>query len=119
VLDLIRRPPHHPFMNRRRFLVTSLAGAVAAWAQQPGKVYRIVGLWTNPNPQMEDVLWQGLRELGWVEGQNFIFDRVAVALAFSSGAPGLLPRYGSCLFLRGPLDCPGGRRSIPCSSCIQ
>jgi putative ABC transport system substrate-binding protein len=66
-------------MNRRRFLVTSLAGAlaapVAAWAQQPGKVYRIVGLWTNPNPQMEDVLWQGLRELGWVEGQNFIFER--------------------------------------------
>jgi hypothetical protein len=44
-------------------------------AQQAGKVYRIVGLWTNPSPQMEDVLWQGLRELGWVEGQNFIFER--------------------------------------------
>ena len=24
---------------------------------------------------MEDVLRQGLRELGWVEGQNFIFER--------------------------------------------
>ena len=24
---------------------------------------------------MEDVLWRGLRELGWVEGQNFIFER--------------------------------------------
>jgi hypothetical protein len=66
-------------MDRRRFLLTSLAGALAgplaAGAQQPGKVYRIVGLWTNPSPQMEDVLWQGLRELGWVEGQNFIFER--------------------------------------------
>ena len=67
-------------MDRRRFLLTSLlagvlAAPVAAWAQQPGKVYRIVGLWTNPNPQMEDVLWQGLRELGWVEGQNFVFER--------------------------------------------
>jgi putative ABC transport system substrate-binding protein len=47
----------------------------ASEAQQTGKVYRIVGLWTNPSPQMEDVLWQGLRELGWVEGQNFIFER--------------------------------------------
>jgi hypothetical protein len=26
-LDLIRRPPHHPGMDRRRFLVTSVAGA--------------------------------------------------------------------------------------------
>jgi hypothetical protein len=29
-LDLIRRPPHDPGMDRRRFLVTSLAGALAA-----------------------------------------------------------------------------------------
>jgi putative ABC transport system substrate-binding protein len=52
-----------------------LAAPLAAEAQQAGKVYRIVGLWTNPSPQMEDVLWQGLRELGWVEGQNFLFER--------------------------------------------
>jgi putative ABC transport system substrate-binding protein len=66
-------------VDRRRFLLTSLAGAVAAplvvKAQQAGKVYRIVGLWTNPSPQIEEVLWQGLRELGWIEGQNFIFER--------------------------------------------
>jgi putative ABC transport system substrate-binding protein len=53
-------------------MVTMVA---ASEAQQTGKVYRIVGLWTNPTPQMEDVLWQGLRELGWVEGQNFTFER--------------------------------------------
>jgi hypothetical protein len=29
-LDLIRRPLHHPGMDRRRFLLTSLAGAVGA-----------------------------------------------------------------------------------------
>jgi putative tryptophan/tyrosine transport system substrate-binding protein len=65
-------------MDRRRFLLTSVAGAlagpVAAGAQQPGKVYRIGALLTTPNP-LEDVLWQGLRELGWVEGQNFILER--------------------------------------------
>jgi hypothetical protein len=27
---LIRQPPHHPGMDRRRFLLTSLAGAVTA-----------------------------------------------------------------------------------------
>jgi len=36
---------HHPGMNRRRFLVTSLAGALAAplaaEAQVAGKVYRL------------------------------------------------------------------------------
>jgi hypothetical protein len=29
-LDLIRRPPHHPAMDRRRFLVTALAGPLVA-----------------------------------------------------------------------------------------
>jgi len=66
-------------VDRRAFLATLtgslLAAPLAAEGQQAGKVYRIVGLWTNPFPQMEDVLWQGLRELGWVEGQNFIFER--------------------------------------------
>jgi putative ABC transport system substrate-binding protein len=66
-------------VNRRTFLSaltgSLLAAPLAAEAQQKGKVYRIVGLWANPSLQMEDVLWQGLRELGWVEGQNFIFER--------------------------------------------
>ena len=42
---LARFPPHHPGMDRRRFLLTSLAGAVvgplAAGAQPAGKMYRI------------------------------------------------------------------------------
>ena len=42
---LASHPPHHPGMDRRRFLLTSLAGALAAplaaEAQQAGKVPRI------------------------------------------------------------------------------
>ena len=66
-------------MDRRAFISTLagslLAAPLAAQAQQAGKVYRIGMLWTTPNPQMEDVLRQGLRELGWVEGQNVVFER--------------------------------------------
>jgi putative tryptophan/tyrosine transport system substrate-binding protein len=71
-LDLIRRPPHHPGMDRRRFLVTSLAGALAAplaaRAQHAGKPYcigvlEVVGTASN-----------ALRELGSVEGQNLVIE---------------------------------------------
>jgi hypothetical protein len=44
-LDLIRRAPHHPGMDRRRFLLASLAGVLAAplaaEGQQAERVYRI------------------------------------------------------------------------------
>jgi len=73
-------------MDRRRFLLTSLAGAlatpVAARAQQAGKVYSIGALWTNPAPRGEDVLRQGLRELGWVA------DPVGSGLVGSLARPG-------------------------------
>ena len=66
-------------MERRTFLsvasATLLAAPLAAGAQPAGKVYRIGALETTPNPRMEDVMRQGLRELGWVEGQNLIFER--------------------------------------------
>ena len=66
-------------MDRRQFLLTSLAGVVAAplaaEAQQPGKVYRVGMLWTTHVPAIEDLLQQGLRQLGWIEEQNFTFAR--------------------------------------------
>jgi putative tryptophan/tyrosine transport system substrate-binding protein len=66
-------------MDRRRFISSVtlglLAAPLAAEGQQAGKVYRIGALETTPNPRMEDVMRQGLRELGWVEGQNLIFER--------------------------------------------
>jgi hypothetical protein len=72
-----RCQPYGPCMDRRRFLLTSLAGAfaalLAAEAQDAGKVYRI-GL-LSPYSSAESVSWhrafrRGLRDLGWIEGQN-------------------------------------------------
>ena len=66
-------------IDRRRLLLTSLAGVVAvplaAGGQQTGKIYRIGTIWTTPTPSAEDTLRQALRERGWIEGQNFVFER--------------------------------------------
>ena len=68
-------------MNRRWFLRTMsmslLAAPLAAEAQQAGKVPRIGFLsLTSPSdrPPLLDAFRQGLRELGWVEGQNIVID---------------------------------------------
>jgi putative ABC transport system substrate-binding protein len=65
-------------MDRRRFLLISLAGALAAplavEAQQPpGKVHRI-GLITS-TVHFTHAFRQGLRELGYVEGQNITIEQ--------------------------------------------
>jgi putative tryptophan/tyrosine transport system substrate-binding protein len=68
-------------MDRRRFLLTSLAGALAgplaAEGQQAGKVARI-GFLGNQNPKEGaaslSAFRQGLRERGWVEGQNIAIE---------------------------------------------
>jgi putative tryptophan/tyrosine transport system substrate-binding protein len=67
-------------MDRRRFLLTSLAGtlaALAAEAQEAGKVYRI-GL-LSPYSSAESPSWhrafrRGLRDLGWIDGQNITIE---------------------------------------------
>jgi putative ABC transport system substrate-binding protein len=65
-------------MDRRRFLLTSLAGAVAAplaaEAQQAAKVARIGYLSTNPTPHFQEAFRQGLRDLGYVEGRNLVIE---------------------------------------------
>ena len=73
-------PPHHPGMDRRRFLLTSLAGALAApvgaEAQQGGKMWRVglfhVGL--DHVPPSLDGLRDGLKALGYEEGKNIRLD---------------------------------------------
>ena len=70
-------------MDRRRFLLTSVAGVLAApvvvRAQPAGKVYRIgylaqgSGSGTASLRPLEGFR-QGLRELGWVEGQNIVIE---------------------------------------------
>jgi putative ABC transport system substrate-binding protein len=65
-------------MDRRTWLMGSLgllAGPLAAHSQQAGRVYRIGYLGNVPTPP---ALWEafvrGLRELGWVEGQNMVIE---------------------------------------------
>ncbi len=66
-------------MKRRRFIAVVagglLAAPLAARAQQAGKVYRVGMLLTTLVPRIEDLLLQDLRQLGWVEGQNIVFER--------------------------------------------
>jgi ABC-type uncharacterized transport system substrate-binding protein len=69
-------------MDRRRFLLTSLAGALAAplgaEAQQAGKLYRIGVLRISPDLSWIEALRKGLNDLGYVEGQQIaILDRLA------------------------------------------
>jgi putative ABC transport system substrate-binding protein len=67
-------------VRRRRFLLTSLAGALAAplgAEAQAGKIYRIGFLQTvpdTPRTNFLEVFRQGLRDLGYVEGQNIVIE---------------------------------------------
>jgi putative tryptophan/tyrosine transport system substrate-binding protein len=66
-------------MDRRRFLLTSLAGALAAplaaEAQQAGKMVRlgVISAAVGRNP-IDEALEQALRELGWVKNRNVDID---------------------------------------------
>jgi putative tryptophan/tyrosine transport system substrate-binding protein len=68
-------------VNRRTFLcgltLGALATPLAAEAQKAGKVYRIGVLETMPatlNTANLNAFRQGLRELGYVEGQDFVIE---------------------------------------------
>jgi putative ABC transport system substrate-binding protein len=67
-------------MDRRGFLLTSLAGAVAAplagEAQQADKIARIGYLAPDraASPRLNEAFRQGLRDLGYVEGHNVVIE---------------------------------------------
>jgi len=66
-------------MDRRRFLLTSLAGAVAAPlavdAQQAGKIPRIGYLSLAPGSSARsEALQEGLRQLGYIEGKTVLVE---------------------------------------------
>jgi putative tryptophan/tyrosine transport system substrate-binding protein len=67
-------PLHHPGMDRRRFLLSSLAGALAtprsADAQSPGRIPRVGVLAT----EFPEAFRQSLRELGYIERQNVMLE---------------------------------------------
>ncbi len=101
-------------MDRRAFLGTLTAGLLAAplaaGAQQPGKGYRIGFLRVGPPPAtFIEGFRQGLRELGYLEGQNITIEyglapsaaqlpdvaadlvRRKVDVLVASGTPSVLP----------------------------
>ena len=91
-------PPCRPGMDRRRFLLTSLAGALAAplaaEAQQLGKVPR-VGVLANGAAKRSpavDAFRQGLRDFGHVEGQN-----IALEIRWAEGQFERLPEMAADL----------------------
>ena len=63
---------------RRRDLMTLLGGAMGwplhALAQQPSKVWRM-GFIAHGQEKFYDALFEGLRDYGYVEGQNLIVER--------------------------------------------
>ena len=68
-------------MERRRFIAGSLgllAAPLAAEAQSAGQALPRIGFLGNGNPtggtQMVEALRQGLRDLGWIEGQTVVID---------------------------------------------
>ena len=76
-------------MDRRRFLLTSLAGAfsapLAAEAQRQGTIPRVGVLDPGPRLRLSPCLpafQQGLRDLGYVEGQN-----IAIEYRYAEGQP--------------------------------
>jgi putative tryptophan/tyrosine transport system substrate-binding protein len=87
-------------MMRRREFIT-LIGSAAAWplaarAQQSPSAVRHIGVLSTGFSNVEaarsilDPFRQGLRELGWIEGQN-----VSIKYRFATGKPDLLPALAS------------------------
>ena len=68
----------------RRRVVTAVSAVLlsrAAWAQQPGRVYRIGSMSSLPRRNELTVEWLNeLGRLGFIEGQNFTIDEVSSAL---------------------------------------
>lgn len=97
-----------PGARRRQFLVAAAAWPALAWfgvarAQskaQTGKTMRVgmLSAGRTSGPQTYSKLFvETLRELGWVEGRNVVYDRV-----FSEGDFSLLPALAADLVARKP-----------------
>ena len=87
---------HRPALNRRRFLLTSLAGALAtplaARAQQAGKIHRIGFLGLTPGEDTTSMkpLVERLQELGYSEGRN-----MKLEYRSAEGRPERLPQLAT------------------------
>src|SRR3989441_11535576 len=65
-------------ITRRRFFTTAAAGVLAApraaAAEQARRVYRVGILFQTTDRNFFEVILQSLRELGYIEGQNFAIE---------------------------------------------
>jgi len=107
-------------MTNRRTFLTVLAGGLlaaplAAEGQQARKVYRIGWLGvappTSPSfPRLSEAFLQGLRDHGFVEGQNVIIER-----RYSEGREDRHTAFVAELVqMKGDLICEGG----PAHDCL-
>jgi putative tryptophan/tyrosine transport system substrate-binding protein len=94
-------------MDRRRFLLTSLAGALAApsiVAAQPVKraLVGYLSLAPGPSPRSE-ALQRGFADLGYVEGRNFVIEYrwASGSLALARQAAGELVRLNVDVIVTG------------------
>ena len=78
-------------MDRRAFITlmgwSIVIGPLAAEAQTAGKVYRVGVLWnlapnTAASQRNSEAFEQGLRERGWVEGQNVVLTEPTARMSF-------------------------------------
>src|SRR5438094_8261589 len=86
-------------MKRRQF-ITLLGGAAVAWppaAPAQTKRARIGWFTVAPHPYI-DGFRRGLRELGWIEGENLVIEHV-----YADGHPERLPGLAAVL-ARVPYD---------------
>jgi putative ABC transport system substrate-binding protein len=77
-------------MRRREFITTFIGGAAAAWpfvarAQRTPKVPRM-GFLSAGSPPANPAFWKGMRELGYIEGENIL-----VEYRWAEGVPERLP----------------------------
>src|SRR6188472_2374958 len=84
-------------IGRRKFLAT-LGGAAAAWplaarAQRPvqiAKIGHIESGWPSSSPNLLAAFRQGLRELGYIEGETFFIER-----CYAEGREDRLPQLAA------------------------
>jgi putative ABC transport system substrate-binding protein len=102
-------------MIRRREFITLIGGAAAGWPlgarAQPVRTAPIVGLVSigaSPNdPANLRPFLEQMRELGYVDGQNIVFDR-----RFAAGDDGLIEGFVADL-VRRPVDIKQATSSVP------
>src|SRR5262245_2554713 len=85
---------------RRREFITLLGGAAAGWpvaARAQSKRARIAWFTVAPHPYV-DAFRHGLRELGWIEGDNLVIEHT-----YAEGHPERLPGLAKVL-VRVPYD---------------